>query len=141
MGRRPLLWSALGFLLLLAVTWWVVRDREKEPAESFFRLRGRSPDTLTVAYGRDTTVVVSRSEREWLIIRPVEYPADPSVVESLISLRTAYGIRSLRLVLSFAWAGRTVLSRSCGRAWRSQNFRRILNDGKNQQEEAMASRR
>jgi len=85
MGRRPLFWSALGFLLLLAVTWWVVRDREREPAESFFRLRGRNPDTLTVAYGPDTTVVVNRSEREWLIIRPVEYPADPSVVGGMIS--------------------------------------------------------
>ena len=63
MGRQPLVLSALGFVVLLVITWWVIRDREEAVPDAFFNLRDRNPDTLTVASGSDTTVVVHRSER------------------------------------------------------------------------------
>jgi hypothetical protein len=71
------------FVALLAATLWLLRARESAPPAPFFTLKKRLPDTVTVAYAGDTTVVVPGGEG-WEVVRPVRYPADAVLVEALV---------------------------------------------------------
>jgi hypothetical protein len=84
MGRRPLALSALIFALLLVVTVWALRERNAPEAAPYFTLARPIPDTLLVAYGPDTTVVVPRGRTGWRVVRPVDYPADGVVVNAML---------------------------------------------------------
>lgn len=85
MGRRPLWTSGVAFLALLAVTWVLLKEKPTAKEEPFFALKRRTPDTLQVTYAGDTTVVAARGEGEWQVISPVDYPADPLVISSMIT--------------------------------------------------------
>ncbi len=84
MGRRSLWLSALVFVLLLAMTVWALRTRRAPEAAPYFSLSRPIPDTLLVAFGPDTTVVVPEGETGWRVVRPVDYPADGVVVEAML---------------------------------------------------------
>lgn len=85
MNRRPLVLSALGFVLLLGLTLLLVRPDPETEDEPFFSLKRRLPDTLTVAHGPDTTVLVAGGPTGWQVIHPVQYPADHLVAEAMIA--------------------------------------------------------
>ncbi len=84
MSRRALAVTALVFAALLAVTLVLVPREAPEAPEPYFRLRSPHPDTILVAYGPDTTVVVPGGRTGWRVIRPVDYPADGVEIEALI---------------------------------------------------------
>jgi hypothetical protein len=63
---------------------WRSRYRGAPEPESFFALKRRAPDTLLVAYGTDTTVMVPGGRSGWRIIRPVDFPADGVVIEAML---------------------------------------------------------
>ncbi len=84
MNRRPLLLSAIGFMVLLAVTLILVRPDPTPEDAPYFTLKRRLPDTLTVAHGPDTTVLVPGGASGWEVIRPVRYPADHLVAETML---------------------------------------------------------
>ena len=84
MSRRFVLGSGILFLVLLAVVLWTRPGREPARSEPLFTLKHRVPDTLTVAYGPDTTVLVPGGEAGWRVIAPVRYPADGVAVDALL---------------------------------------------------------
>jgi hypothetical protein len=84
MPRRSLLTSAVLFLALLAFTVWLRRAPVPPGSAPFFALKARTPDTLTVVFGPDTTVLVPRGETGWQVVRPVDYPADALLVEAAV---------------------------------------------------------
>ena len=86
MGRRALFISGAVFLVLLLFTLRVMRTRDEGPARSFFALRQSIPDTLVVAYGPDTTVIVpGSSSAGWELIHPVRDAADDVAVNALLT--------------------------------------------------------
>lgn len=84
MGHRTLALSALGFALCAVVAWWLFgRNPEPEP-NTFFALKKRLPDSLTVITGAETTSVVPQGESGWEVVRPVRYPADGVLVNAMV---------------------------------------------------------
>ena len=110
MARRPLWGSALVFVGLLAVTLWVLRDRAEPEPESFFALQRRVPDTLLVAYGPDTTVMVPGGGSGWRIIRPVDFPADDIILNAKEGSRRRRAIIWRRLGLVQKGAQKAAIS-------------------------------
>jgi len=86
--RRSLIVSVGVFGLLLAVTLLVLRRSSPEKEPPFFELARRVPDTLTVAARGDTTVLVPEANGSWRLIRPVVYPADALLVDSMLKRMT-----------------------------------------------------
>ena len=101
MGRRTLLISALVFLLLLVITLKLTRSRSAEPESPFFALGRSLPDTLFVAYGPDTTVLVPRtSGAGWDLVRPVRDAADVVAVNALLKRLERLPVESRRFPLT-----------------------------------------
>jgi hypothetical protein len=82
--RRSLVFTAAVFLVLLAVTVWLRRTPERPEDRPFFTLKALTPDTLTVVFGPDTTVVVPGGKTGWRVVSPVDYPADGLLVETVL---------------------------------------------------------
>lgn len=83
MIKRSFWISGALFAVLLFLTWNLLERRHEPEAETFFTLERRTPDTLMVAYGTDTTVLVPGGAG-WVLVRPVRYPADSFAVEALL---------------------------------------------------------
>ena len=83
MNRRPLLFAALGFLVLLALTLTLIRPADEPDRGSFFTLKEQIPDTLTVVYGPDSTILVPGGRTGWTLVYPVRAPADGVVVDAM----------------------------------------------------------
>ncbi len=101
MGRRALLISAVVFVILLVLTLTLMRNRNAEPEPPFFALRRSLPDTLTVAYGPDTTVLVPRAEGGgWDVVRPVQDAADVVAVNALLKRLERLPVEARRFPLT-----------------------------------------
>ncbi len=100
MSRRPLWISAVLFAALLVLTLQVMRGRRSPEAESYFGLKQRVPDTLSVVYGPDTTVIVPGGESGWRIIRPVDFPADAVVIDAMLKRLADLQVGERRFPLS-----------------------------------------
>lgn len=83
-GRRPLLITGLLFVILTAAAVVLLRPKPELQPEPFFTLHRQVPDTLWIAQGPDTTVVVPQGTTGWSLIRPVVYPADGLAVNALL---------------------------------------------------------
>lgn len=101
MSRRTLLLSALVFLSLLVLTLKLTRNRSAEPEPPFFALGRSLPDTLLVAYGPDTTVLVPRTAGAgWDLLRPVRDAADVVAVNALLKRLERLPVESRRFPLT-----------------------------------------
>ena len=94
MRRGPVVTGGI-FVVLLAVTWWVVEKSGDPEPSVFFSLKHPIPDTLIVVYGPDTTVVVPRGETGWQVIHPVDYPADGVVIRSMTKHLSALEVQGI----------------------------------------------
>ncbi len=124
MSRRPLPLAAAVFLVLLVATAFLLRRPAAPPETPFFTLAKRIPDTLSVAYGPDTTVVVAGGRTGWEVIRPVRDAADDIVVSAVLKRLAplpvedrifpltqekmdTYGMRHPRVIIRAAYRGDT----------------------------------
>lgn len=83
MNRTPFLLSAIVFAAVAALSYFLLRERMEDTEAAYFELARLSPDTLTVAYPPDTTVLVPGGTG-WRLIHPVRDRADEIAVEALL---------------------------------------------------------
>ena len=92
MGARTLALSALCFVLLAVVAWWLLGRDTLPVTDTFFALKKRVPDSLTVISNAETTVVVPSGESGWELVRPVRYPADGVLVNAMVHQLTELAV-------------------------------------------------
>jgi hypothetical protein len=85
MPRKSLLAAGIVFAGLLVLTWWVRRPPVRTEPRPYFTLKARTPDTVMVAYGPDTTVLVPGGETGWQVVAPGDYPADGLLIEAILN--------------------------------------------------------
>lgn len=85
LSGRSILIAALAFAALLALTLAVLRRTGDGPPEAFFSLARETPDTLTVVYGENRSVLVPGGFNGWTLIEPVRDEADVVVVNGLLN--------------------------------------------------------